>query len=118
MDALSFGGTTSGAECLQAAQPGALVVKAFNSLGAGLLGNAAFGSHVADGFLCGEDAFAKEQVSQLVREAGLQPVDVGRLRNARYLEAMAMLWIDLAVHQHRKPAFAFKIISRKEEVQA
>ena len=112
IDGLAIGGLTSAAEQIQALHPGAPVVKAFNSLGAALLGDADFNGQPADGFFCGDDATAKRSVQPLVAAAGLHPVDVGPLRNARYLEALAMLWIDLAVHQGRGPTFAFKMLSR------
>jgi hypothetical protein len=34
------------------------------------------------------------------------------LRNARYPEAMAMLWIDLAVTRGRGPTFGFRTLER------
>lgn len=109
---LAFGGTISAAEKIQAIQPRANVIKAFNSLGAVLLGNADFRHQLADGFYCGDDAQAKKAVAQLVEDAGLHPVDVGSLRNSRYLEALAMLWIDMALHQKRGGDLAFKMLLR------
>jgi 8-hydroxy-5-deazaflavin:NADPH oxidoreductase len=106
LSGLTYGGTTSTAERLQQAHPNAKIVKAFNSLGAGLLGS----GDKADGFYCGNDAGAKSVAEQLVRDANLRPVDVGPLRNARYLEAMAMLWIDLVVNQKRSGSFTFNMV--------
>ncbi len=37
----------------------------------------------ADGFYCGDDAEAKNIAKQLIEEVGLNPVDVGPLKNAR-----------------------------------
>lgn len=105
-------GTGSAAERIQEWVPKAKVVKAFNSLGAALLGNADFAGVPADGFYCGDDAEAKRLVAVLVQEAGLHPVDVGPLKNARCLEPLAMLWIDLALNQKRGGNFAFKLVSR------
>lgn len=109
---LLFGGTTSAAEQIQGLYPAARVVKAFNSLGAPLLGNGQFSEQLADGFYCGDDVEAKQTAASLIADAGLNPVDVGPLRNARYLESLAMLWIDMAVHQKRGANFTFKLISR------
>lgn len=108
LDGLALGGTTSAAERIQALQPRASVVKAFNSVGAAMLGNRELG---ADGFYCGDDPAAKQVVGKLIAATGLRAVDVGPLRNARYLEAMAMLWIDMAVNQRRGPTFAFRLTS-------
>jgi 8-hydroxy-5-deazaflavin:NADPH oxidoreductase len=117
LEGLAIGGTTSAAERIQALHPEVSVVKAFNSIGAALLGRATFEGRVADGLFCGDSATAKAVVAPLITAAGLRPVDVGRLRNARYLEAMAMLWIDLAVNQKRGPTFAFSVIGWQAEQQ-
>jgi 8-hydroxy-5-deazaflavin:NADPH oxidoreductase len=49
----------------------------------------------ADGFLCGNDAAAKERVSELIRALGVRPVDAGPLKNAPLLEAMTPLLIEI-----------------------
>jgi predicted dinucleotide-binding enzyme len=51
-------------------------------------------------------------VVPLIAATGLRPFDAGPLRNARYLEAMAMLWIDLAVIRGRGPTFGFRTLER------
>jgi len=112
LQGLVVGTTTSAAEQVAAWAPGAKVVKAFNTIGAFNFGNAQFGSQRADGFYCGDDSGAKQKVSTLIQDAGMDPVDVGPLRNARWLEAMAMLWIDLAVNQKQGPNHAFKLLRR------
>ena len=112
LDGLQFGTTTSASEQLQALAPQAHVVKAFNTIGAMLLGNATFNNLQADGYFCGDDAAAKAAVAPLVAAAGLRPFDAGPLRNARYLEAMAMLWIDLAIKRGRGPTFGFRTLER------
>ena len=91
---------------------GARVVKAFNTIGAGNMGNADFKGVAADGFYCGDDASAKATVKTLVADAGFNPVDVGPLRNARLLEPLAMLWIDLAINQGWGINHAFKLLRR------
>jgi hypothetical protein len=109
LSGLSLSGS-SAAETIQQWQPAARVVKAFNSLGAGYLGRGQVAGTIADGFYCGDDAEAKATTAELIAQAGLAPCDVGPLRNARYLEAIAMLWIDMAVHQRRTGRFAFKLL--------
>ncbi len=96
---------------VQTEAPGARVVKAFNTLGAMYLGDASVRGMTADGFVCGDDQAAVDAVSTLVEQAGLNPVDVGPLHNAHSLEAMAMLWIDLAVIQKRSGRFAFQLLT-------
>jgi predicted dinucleotide-binding enzyme len=112
LEGLKFGGTTSAAEQLQELAAQARVVKAFNTIGAPLLGNATFDGLKADGYYCGDDAAAKSAVAPLIAAAGLRPFDAGPLRNARYLEAMAMLWIDLALKRGRGPSFGFRTLER------
>jgi len=45
--------------------------------------------------------------------AALQFIDAGPLRNARLLEAHAMLWIDLALARGQGGNFAFAILRRQ-----
>lgn len=108
---LVLGHTTSAAEQV-AGWSGAKMVKAFNTLGAGLYGQAEFDGTRADGFYCGDDAAAKNTARGLIADIGLNPVDVGPLRNARLLEPMAMLWIDLAINQGWGARHAFKLMRR------
>lgn len=93
---------------------GARVVKAFNTLGAMYLGNGSVKGATADGFLCGDDQAACDAVGSLVEQAGLNPVDVGPLYNARSLEALALLWIDMAVIQKRAGKFAFQLLTDQD----
>jgi NADPH-dependent F420 reductase len=112
LSGLTVGTTISAAEQVASWAHGAKVVKAFNTIGAANFGNAQFGSLRADGFYCGDDAASKSSIRNLIEDAGLDPLDVGPLRNARWLEAMAMLWIDLAVNQNQGAGHAFKLLRR------
>jgi len=112
LSGLTIGVTTSAGEQVAAWATGANVVKAFNTIGAPDFGNAQFGALRADGFYCGDDAASKAKVRELVEAAGFDPVDVGPLRNARLLEPLAMLWIDLAVNQRQGVNHAFKLLRR------
>jgi predicted dinucleotide-binding enzyme len=109
---LVVGITTSAGEQVAGWARGASIVKAFNTIGAVNFGNAQFGPQRADGFYCGDDAPAKAVARELIESAGFDPVDVGPLRNARLLEPLAMLWIDLAVNQRQGANHAFKLLRR------
>jgi len=109
---LTIGLATSAAEQVARWARGAQVVKAFNTIGAGNFGNAEFGGLRADGFYCGDDRDAKKVVRELIEDVGLEPVDVGPLSNARWLEPLAMLWIDLAFNQKQGTNHAFKLLRR------
>jgi 8-hydroxy-5-deazaflavin:NADPH oxidoreductase len=94
---LDVGFNTSGAEEVSKMATGARVVKAFNTVFADVVrsGSVTFDSQRATGFYCGDDDRAKAIVFELIRDVGLEPVDAGPLRNARYLEPMAMLLVKL-----------------------
>ena len=94
---------------------GAKVVKAFNTIGAQTLNNLMFGSNRADLFLCGDDTPSKRAVGELAADIGFDVVDIGSLANARMLENLALLWIELALRQELGPNIAFKLLRRKGE---
>jgi 8-hydroxy-5-deazaflavin:NADPH oxidoreductase len=75
--------------------PGAKVVKAFNTTFAGTLTEGRVGGQPLDVFLASDDDDAKGVVSQLVRDAGLRPVDAGPLARAQELEALGFLHMAL-----------------------
>jgi hypothetical protein len=99
----------AGSAGLSAAQwaRGARVVKAFNTIGAALMGDSTF-----DMMYCGDDAEAKKVVSSLIADTGMKPVDVGPLSNAQYLEQLAGLWVDLVVKQRIPGAIGFNLVKR------
>jgi NADPH-dependent F420 reductase len=86
---------TSNAELVQAALPQSRVVKALNTVMAARLAAPVIDGVTLDGFLAGDDAAAKAQVTELLRSLGLHPVDAGPLVMARALEAIALLGIQL-----------------------
>jgi 8-hydroxy-5-deazaflavin:NADPH oxidoreductase len=63
-------------------------------------------------FVAGDDAANKPKVVELVGALGFEVVDAGPLRNARLLEAHAMLWIDLALNRGLGRDFAFALLRR------
>ena len=103
---------TSGAE--QAAQwaPGALVVKAFNTVGSNIMANPLFGDTRPVLFYCGDNAAAKQTVHQLAVELGFDPHDAGPLKQARTLEYFGLLWISLAAFYGYGREIAFQFLRR------
>jgi 8-hydroxy-5-deazaflavin:NADPH oxidoreductase len=91
------------------------VVKAFNMIGAQTLDNLIFDSQRADLFICGDDSHAKQIVRELAIDIGFDVIDVGPLVNARMLEYLALLWIELAFRQQLGPNIAFKLLRRKAD---
>jgi len=83
---LLLGHTTSAAEEIQALAPTAKVVKAFNTIFSALLPQEARKGKTVQVFVAGDDADAKQAVSQLVASIGFEAVDAGPLSNARFIE--------------------------------
>jgi predicted dinucleotide-binding enzyme len=94
---LEVGTTTSGAEEIAKLVPGAHVVEAFLNIFAGILhsGTMLFGANVPSVFYCGDDLASKSAVARLITDIGLEPVDSGPLKNARFVEPTAMLLLQL-----------------------
>lgn len=112
LSGLALGFTASAGEEVARWAPGAKVVKAFNTTGAGNMANPRFGGAAASMFLCGDDAAAKKTVAGLAEALGFEPVDAGPLAQARLLEPLAMLWISMAYAHGHGPNIAFKLLRR------
>ncbi len=85
--------SSSAQEVADAAVSGAKVVKAFNTTYAGTLLRGEVDGQPLDVFIAGDDANAKDKVAQLVKDAGMRPVDTGPLNRAREIEGMQLLHI-------------------------
>jgi predicted dinucleotide-binding enzyme len=84
------------AERIQGAFPDAKVVKALNTVNAGVMGHPERVPGETDLFVAGNDAGAKERVAALLREFGWKSViDLGDVTAARGLEAYLLLWLRL-----------------------
>jgi predicted dinucleotide-binding enzyme len=86
------------------------VVKAFNTV---------FAPHMASGqvkgtsltlLVAGDDPHAKDEVLALGRDIGFDSVDAGPLRNARWLEALGYLNIQLGYMLKMGTEIGFKLI--------
>jgi NADPH-dependent F420 reductase len=111
LSGLTIGLTTSAAEEI-AKMTSAKVIKAFNTMGIGIMANVQFGSETASNFICGDDEEAKSVVRSLGEDIGFDVVDTGPLSNARLLEPLAMLWIYLAFKHGMGTEIAFKLLQR------
>ena len=109
---LALGHKTSAGEIIQHELPRAEVVKAFNHIHWQILENPRFGQEQADLFYCGDYTHGKRLVAGLATELGFRPVDIGPMKQARALEPLAYLWIQMAFNYGHGPDFAFKIIER------
>jgi predicted dinucleotide-binding enzyme len=108
---LAIGHTSSGAEELAKKVPGANVVAAFNTVPSEVLFSVFEQS--ADAVrpslvCCGDDESAKRTAARLIRDVGFEPLDVGPLRIARYLEPFGLLVARIAYEGEGGPAIAYR----------
>lgn len=85
---------SSNSEVIQLVAPDAMVVKAFNTLNWSTMVDPAKSGGPVSIPLAGNSAEAKAKVAELVTGLGLEPIDVGPLKHARYVEGMLVLWIN------------------------
>jgi 8-hydroxy-5-deazaflavin:NADPH oxidoreductase len=111
----TLGHTTSSSEEIAKLIPQARVVKAFNTIFADVMqpGKQTFNGHKSTGFYCGDDPEAKKIVAKLINDAGFEPIDAGKLKNARYLEPMAQLNIQIAYGLGGGTDVAFRYMRRQ-----
>jgi hypothetical protein len=91
----------SNAELIQAAAPGAKVVKAFNTLNWTKMVDPASSGGPVSIPIVGDDPAARATVAELVKGMGLEPVDLGPLRFANTLEEMLVIWANAGSHGAR-----------------
>ncbi len=94
--ALTIGHTTSAAEEIERRAPGAIVIKAFNTLFAEVLTHArADHQPPLQVFYATDHQASGQRFAESVQALGFTPVHAGPLSNARYLEPLAELNIHL-----------------------
>ena len=106
---ISHGVATSNGEIIQAAAPGAHVVKAFNVLSWEYMIDPAASGGAISVPLVGNNSDAKARVAELVTSLDLHPIDLGPITHARWLEGMAVLLI----HNNFTPLPAFNFHLRE-----
>jgi len=108
---LTVGHDTSAAETLAALVPGARVVKAFNTVFSDLLKAQAAGTaSPVPVYVAGDDADARAQVVAFVEDLGMVAIESGPLSNARYLEPMAEMMIQLGYGLGHGPEIGFALV--------
>lgn len=88
---LSLGVATSNARIIQDAAPGAFVVKAFSTLNWRQMVDPNGRITIP---LAGDSDAAKKKVAQLVSGMELEPMDLGGVDSAHYIEGMTILWLN------------------------
>lgn len=79
-------------ERLQHAAPKAHFVKAFSCIGSAFMVNPQFPGGPPTMFICGNDAAAKQNVSNILNQFGWDVADMGGVQAARAIEPLCMLW--------------------------
>ena len=102
--------STSSAELLAEQLPGSRIVKAFNTTHAPALAAGQVDEVALDVLLASDDDAAKSQVSELVKAAGLRPIDAGLLDNARLLERLTAFQIELSQRYGLDYRLTFKLL--------
>ncbi|MEL7537024.1 MAG: NADPH-dependent F420 reductase [Pseudomonadota bacterium] len=93
---LTVGFETSAAEEIQKQLVGTPVVKAFNTVFAQIYAHGTeLGNRRVQVFCASDDDAARATVIKLAADAGFEPVDAGELKNARFIEPLAALNIQL-----------------------
>ena len=83
---------TSSAEMIQGWNPGAMVVKAFGTLGSNIIDDPNMAGGIVTVPMASDYAIAKEKTAALAIALGLDPVDAGPLHMAQNIESMMMLY--------------------------
>jgi len=103
--------TSSGAESIAKKVPRSRVVAAFGTVPSEVL----FGVFEAKRkakrpslVYCGDDRGAKDVAAELIRDVGFDPLDVGPLRIALYMEPFTLLIARLAYEGDRGPGLAYR----------
>lgn len=109
-----IGITPSAAEKVAKWAEGAKVIKAVHTIGVESLNKLQFGTQHASLFICGNHLDAKSKTKQLGLDLGFDVIDAGPLANARLIEPLAMLWIELAYNQGMGTDIAFKLLTRRK----
>jgi predicted dinucleotide-binding enzyme len=76
---------------LQSQAPQAKFVKAWNSVGNPVMVNPKFGT-TPSMFICGNDADAKHEASEILAKFGWEAIDVGGVELGYAIEALCILW--------------------------
>lgn len=103
---LALGTDDSGGERVARLAPGARVVKAFNTVGWEVMEDPIFDQGRAFLPVAADEPEAKRRVLALAEDVGFDAVDFGPLRNARWMEPLAMVWLQMARLGDRAPEMA------------
>lgn len=96
-------------ERLQAVAPSANFVKAFSSVGAGLMVDPQLPGGPPSMFIAGNSAEAKQEATTLLHQIGWEVEDMGAAEAARAIEPLCILWC-IPGFKENKWVHAFKLL--------
>ena len=100
-------------EKLQKKIPEANFVKAFNSVGNGLMYKPVLQGGLPTMFICGNKAEAKQKVTEILTTFGWETEDMGAAEAARAIEPLCMLWCIPGFVENKWMTHAFKLLKVK-----
>ena len=77
--------------------PSARVVKAFNTVGYGMMFKPDLPGGPPVMFIGGNDDATKKTVAEILKSFGWETIDIGGIEGARLLEPLCMLWLGYAM---------------------
>ena len=110
---LAVGHKWSAGEEIAQQFPRAQVVKAFNTLYVEHVDNPLFGGRPATLYYCSDHTAAKQVVAELGAQMGLATADCGPIKHARYLEPLALFWLQMAFHMGYGADFTLQWVGRE-----
>jgi NADPH-dependent F420 reductase len=108
---MAVGYSTSASEEIAKIAPGAKVVKAFNTVFA-VVENPMFSVHKPTIFVASDHKDAKKTVMDLANQIGFKAYDAGPLKNARLLEPLGTLDMELGISAGMGKDIAIELIQR------
>jgi predicted dinucleotide-binding enzyme len=108
---LEIGTSTSAAEEIAKLIPDAKIVEVLFPFAQQLHSpSRQLGSETATQFYCGDDGNTKRIVADLIAQVELNPIDAGALSNARFLEPLGLLLVQLAYLGGMGTSIGFKLL--------
>ncbi len=101
---IGLGVETSNAQIIQDAAPRAHVVKAFSTLNWQQMVEPGGAISI---LIAGNSETAKQRVAELISGMGLEPMDLGPVKNAHWIEGMTILWINNRISS--RPDFEYHL---------
>jgi 8-hydroxy-5-deazaflavin:NADPH oxidoreductase len=98
------------AEAFARHAPGALMVRAFNTLGWENFAEPTFDGERTDMFWCGPEGRATEVAEQLIRDVGLRPMRVGGPEQIDVVDGILRLWFALMTGHGGNRHLGFKTL--------